>query len=335
MGPPVYSARHSFFHNSSTGVLVGENQLSGNGFILTTNDGGVNWTGGAPHVERLEGVYFANVSTGYYCGRNDYVVRTLDAGATWNNFDANTGDHLMDVFFTNPGNGFVVGRGGVIAHTADSAVNWTNQNSGTGEDLEGVWFNNDTTGWAVGTAGVIITTIDGGINWTAQTSNTAEDLFDIEFVNDSTGWAVGKAGEVLITLDAGITWTPEASGTIEDIIGISMISETLGWFCAKNGVIHIYSFSPPNSLNENQMALNVEVYPNPFTNSTTINFKEESGSNNYEINLIGTNGNVIRSWDIHNQSKLTIYADGIDSGCYFLKIVGDDKSSVTKKLIIR
>lgn len=330
MGSPVYSARDCEFINPGTGLLVGRNELSGNGFVRSTTDGGYTWIDQNPHPEKLEGVEYVSQLKVFACGRNDYAVLSMDGGMTWTNIDANTGDHLIDLDFPNDSLGYVVGRGGVIAHTINSGASWTNQTSNTGEDLEGVWFINDSTGWAVGTAGEIIFTEDYGTTWTAQTSGTTEDMMDVEFVNDTTGWAVGTAGTVLKTIDAGQNWVAETSGTTEDIISITMISETLGWYAGTNGVVYIYSFSPPNSIAENEFNMNVSVYPIPTSDYLTIELDEIVS--NLKVELFDISGRLIYQNSFNGELSHTIANNRFEKGVYLLQLTNVSGARYAKKV---
>lgn len=333
MGSPVYRTRESYFFDDNNGFLVGRNQLSGNGFILKTSDGGMTWTEGLPHVEKLEGVSFANSTIGYAAGRNDYVTKTTDGGSNWVDVSASTGNDLYDVFFTTPTNGYVVGKGGNIAYTTDGAATWVNQNSTTGQDLNAAHFINDSTGWVVGKAGKILFTNDYGTTWTSQTSGTPEDLNDVEFVNDTTGWAVGKAGTVIKTVDAGVTWVAETSGTPEDIMNISMRNEQLGWFCGKNGTIFVYAVVQPSAVVEYLKAENIKIAPNPFNTSTTI-YIDGKITQNTIAEIVDINGRIVRAIPIKEyQNQFVIQRGDLNAGVYLLKI-HDQNASTTLKLIV-
>ena len=76
------------------------------------------------------------------------------------------------------------------------------------------------------------------------------------------------------------------------------------------------------------LSLNIEVYPNPFTNS--INIGSES---NFEgiVELFTLQGVKISEYKI-SQPLNTIYLKSLPAGNYFLKFV-NDKSSIVKKII--
>ena len=69
---------------------------------------------------QLDGVCFANDSTGYAVGYNNsgVVLRTEDRGVTWAAQVSNTQFRLTDVYFVDDRRGWAVGSGGVVIHTA-------------------------------------------------------------------------------------------------------------------------------------------------------------------------------------------------------------------------
>lgn len=331
MGTPVYQIEGSFFFNTMQGIVVGRNKLSGNGAIVATIDGGSTWTAAPAQKERLVDIHFANQNTGWTVGRNDFVLRTNDGGNSWTDISANTKDHLNGVFFTTSSNGYVVGKAGNIIHSIDSGSTWLTQTSGTGQDLKAVYFVNDSTGWTVGKAGIILFTNNYGKNWKPQTSGTNEDLLDVAFVNDTTGWTVGTKGTVLKTTDAGTTWNSETSGTQEDITSISMRSTTLGWFCGKNGVIHVYSVSKPNNVQEVTNSSRIAVYPNPVSEGFTIQLP---GNGNWTIRLHDIAGRVVYTNHLLNQNKARITRQDWISGLYFVQVLAENGKSFQTQIVI-
>ena len=85
------------------------------------------------------------------------------------------------------------------------------------------------------------------------------------------------------------------------------------------------------SISSNIIELNYIVYPNPFTDYTTIEL-----SDTYQIlkiELIDIHGRTVRSINNINSNSITIYRDNLPSGIYFIRIQSDD--TYVKKVIIR
>lgn len=331
MGSPIYQIMGSYFHNTSIGFAVGRNKLSGNGLIISTVDGGASWTEFSPLPERLADIHFSDVNNGWTVGRNDFVMRTTDGGTNWVDISTNAGDHLEGVFFTTNTNGYIVGRAGIIISTTDGGNNWNYLNSNSQRDLNAVYFVNDSTGWVVGTAGEILFTNNWGLSWNAQNSGTQEDLNDVSFVNDTTGWAVGTAGTVLKTIDAGANWIPEVSGTTEDITSLTMRNESLGWYCGLNGTIFIYGIDPPNSVQKIDGNLNVQIYPNPTSSTTTISLPDNK---EYSFVLSNAQGEAVKVWNTSGNNNVKIDCQTLIQGIYFLQIQDENKMSAVQKIVI-
>jgi len=331
MGTPVYQIEGSYFFSTSKGIAVGRNKLSGNGAIVTTSDGGVNWTAYAPQPERLVDVRFVNSNVGWAVGRNDFALRTVDGGVTWKDISASTGNHLNGVFFTTPSNGYVVGRSGNIIYSVDSGTTWIAQTSGVTKDLNAVSFVNDSTGWVVGRSGTILYTNNYGNTWTQQTSGTVEELLDVDFVNATTGWAVGKVGTVLKTTDSGVNWLPDSISTTEDITSISMRNTTLGWICGTKGVVYIYAVTEPVGIAEILKKETIALYPNPAKEYFNIALAQQQ--NNVRLQLFDITGSLIYAENFENTKRIIINKGNIKSGLYFVKLTLADGRTIQQRVI--
>jgi hypothetical protein len=102
---------------------------------------------------------------GYYNNRITYggrILKTTDAGATWDTISCGTPYNLISVFFADQNTGYAVGISGTILKTTDAGATWTAQSSGTTNILHAVYFTSANTGWAVGDSGTILKTTNGG-----------------------------------------------------------------------------------------------------------------------------------------------------------------------------
>lgn len=75
---------------------------------------------------------------------------------------------------------------------------------------------------------------------------------------------------------------------------------------------------------------NVKVYPNPATESLTV----VAGDNFSRVELLNSNGQTIRSFSLANSDQTIIERNGLPSGVYFLRFVGQDEVK-TEKVIFR
>lgn len=80
---------------------------------------------------------------------------------------------------------------------------------------------------------------------------------------------------------------------------------------------------------------NINVYPNPFSNYTTVDLSEiyEYGSANLNIEFYDFTGKLLFQQPV-NEAKTILYNQGYANGLYFLRIKNNQQIIATKKLII-
>ena len=83
-----------------------------------------------------------------------------------------------------------------------------------------------------------------------------------------------------------------------------------------------------NELSENN---NVKVYPNPFTQQTTISFSKDAL---YNIKIMDVLGNEIKTIRFSGK-QITIEKEDMKEGIYFLNIIDERKNVTNKKIIIQ
>lgn len=87
------------------------------------------------------------------------------------------------------------------------------------------------------------------------------------------------------------------------------------------------------AINENKFSEKfISIYPNPFTNQTSINFIEEQKNITLKIiDVLGKAGKTIN----FTGKQLIIEKGEMEEGIYFVQIMDGDQSFVTKKIIIQ
>ena len=118
-----------YFLNRDTGLIVGGYPANDSiQTILGTTDGGANWNVIMDQLgPMLKSISFADRSQAYVVGNHGIVMKSTDAGLTWNNvsFAASFGDtvDLNAVSFVNTSYGMAVGLGGIQLIYRDSVDN--------------------------------------------------------------------------------------------------------------------------------------------------------------------------------------------------------------------
>ena len=85
-------------------------------------------------------------------------------------------------------------------------------------------------------------------------------------------------------------------------------------------------------LNENSIQIANSVCPNPFTQSTLLNF-DYSSSQTYRLQIINSTGQVVKEINQINSCKVVISGDQLKSGIYFYLLSNDKNEMASGKLI--
>jgi hypothetical protein len=119
-----------------------------------------------------QAVFFVSNSRGWVVGDDAAILTTPDGGTNWTKQAPPAGStaHLRGIHFADTNRGWAVGDNATILTTADGGTNWTKQTppAGSTAHLRGIHFADTNRGWAVGDNATILTTADGGTNWTRQ-----------------------------------------------------------------------------------------------------------------------------------------------------------------------
>jgi photosystem II stability/assembly factor-like uncharacterized protein len=263
------------------GWSVGSTSAAGqviSGVTRTTN-GGTNWTYNSINAfSSLQGVFFANQSTGWIVGTGGTILQTTNGGVNWNPQSSGTSRQLTKVFFLDELTGWAVGGWNndgpeyLVLKTTNGGLTWINQSfTGPGFSTESVFFINAQTGW-VGCRDnalnpKIFKTTNGGTNWVSTTlpalgSNLG--ILSIKFGTNIKGWAattsINNTGPVLYTSDGGDNWTIQTYTNyhyhvldLKDSNNIAVVAfKVLGGqservFVTSNGGANWNQFTPPLS----------------------------------------------------------------------------------------
>lgn len=87
-----------------------------------------------------------------------------------------------------------------------------------------------------------------------------------------------------------------------------------------------------NSVSEIPFQSDVNVYPNPFTDITTVSFSE---AGNYNLVVVDLTGKVVLATVNAGASKVSLNLSALNNGMYILKIVDANGATTTKKLVLQ
>ena len=191
-------------------------------------------------------------------------------------------------------------------------------------------FIDANNGIVVGNGGTILNTINGGTTWTSSTSGTTQNLNAVYYADASNVWACGNNGIILKSSDGGVTWASEISGTTEMLNAIHGIGITDIWACGNNGTI-IYR-TGTTSVFENQLQINISVYPNPFPVQTT--FQTDAILKNSTLAVYNLFGQTVKEIENISGQIIVLSRDNLTDGLYFVRLTQDNQVIATKKIVI-
>jgi hypothetical protein len=213
-----YSFR-SVAYGNGTWVAVAPSGV-GNNKVMTSIDGGVNWTSisasGSTHY--LMSVAYGNGSNGaMFVAVSDYGtgnrVWTSPDGVTWTNRNSAADNNWISVAYGN-GLWVAVSASGVgnRVMTSPDGVLWTSRTSAADNDWRSVAYGNGL--WVAvsntGTGNRVMTSSDGGSTWTPRSA--ADNGWQSVAYGNGLWVAVANNGtERLMTSSDGSTWTPRTT----------------------------------------------------------------------------------------------------------------------------
>ena len=183
------------FTSVETGYVAGD---SG---ILVTTDGGATWRpafgGDSRRTKglRLRDLVFLDRDVGYAVGGGGAILRTEDAGRTWQRLHSGVDAWLRSVHFVDRRTGFV-GGSGVLLTTTDGGASWR-ELAHPREKLNDVLFLDTKRGYTVTMEGRLWRTMDGGASWELDFENEGSALTSLRFPVHGAGFAAGDGGTLL------------------------------------------------------------------------------------------------------------------------------------------
>ncbi|MDZ4683417.1 MAG: YCF48-related protein [Saprospiraceae bacterium] len=250
----------------------------------------------------LYDLHFPSSATGYAVGAAGTVIKTTDAGETWNALVINTTEDLHAVHFTDEATGFVAGDVHAFK-TVDGGNLWAALTLPAGYSFRDLLFLDSQTGFCIGGDGLIFKTTDGGTTWVPKTPVTLRIMSSIHFPMPQIGYAVGTGygWAYLKTTDGGETWTESPINTpIPNLSNLEAVFFTApdkgfigGWY--------ISAFVATSNGGSNWISLDDSSEPQLYA----IHFPTET--HGYAV---GWHGRILNSTDSGNTWSQQIYGDG-------------------------
>ncbi len=132
----------------------------GYGIVVRSTDSGKKWVINDVKGDFFQSICFPTAEIGFVVGLNGTILKTIDAGKTWQKLRNGNAITVSDapfraVFFADILRGCIVGDEGLLWLTSDGGETWEVQTGLPEADFYDV-FVDRTNGWIVGTGGTLI-----------------------------------------------------------------------------------------------------------------------------------------------------------------------------------
>lgn len=211
------------------------------GRLFKSTDSGFNSVNYTSYLteDDFSGIHFPDGNIGYaVTDLPGQVVKTTDAGETWEIVNSKTFARLYAVWFTDAVTGFVTNGYGLY-RTNDGGFNWTEvEGVQWNSYLQKIMFVNPQVGYVSGESdGVIYKTIDGGNSWTEIYRDGFKWPRDIYFLNENLGY-IATTNSVLKTNNGGETFTEFNFPDDNLFLSLYFPTETTGYVGSYKGKMY-------------------------------------------------------------------------------------------------
>jgi photosystem II stability/assembly factor-like uncharacterized protein len=341
------------FINKRLGWAVGTDYSVYRTYVFKTTNGGLLWNSSAyPDTTLIfNTVYFLDSLSGYIGGLDGVILKTTDAGNSWNRMPVDSSLYsqfnIRNFKFFNEKFGTACGGvmdfGGVLWITTNYGYNWHTVTVAP-EPIYDVVYLDSVRALAAGGdfeyGASFVKTYSGWANWDynalfyfgvgqAIAMRTPSEIWvPLAF---SFSWAV--------SLDTGDTWQLVVQHDSSAIYDAVFIDSTHGWAVGDNGGIFKFNRQLIGINRNNSIPVTYKLnqnYPNPFNPSTTIYYELPSPCyvklSVYDV--LGRNIKVlVNEYQQSGKYKTEWNASGYPSGVYFYRIEAGNYTE-TKKMVL-
>ena len=257
-------------------------------------------------------------------GKDLYLMKTNSLGdTTWTKTFGTSAQEIGRSIFITSDNGFILlgyedSPGGnlyMIKTDALGTEQWSNYYGGVGWDL----------GYSVQQ------TSDGGYILGGRKENVSNGNHDMYCIKtNSTGAVQWEYTYPLGLMSDAISVQQTSDG---GYVLFGTTTDTVGTIDSDMYLVKVNSLGVSVQIHKNSL-VNVNAYPNPFTNYTTIKF-DNIMNQNYSFILLNDQGQIVKRINNFSGRELIIKKENLTKGLYFFHIVVDEESIVTGKLVIQ
>lgn len=262
---------------------------------------------------------FGSDQCGNYSNEGDCYNREHLWAQSWSNNDGTNKTDLHHVF---PTDGYINNRRGNYAFGEVSNASWTSRN---GSKLG----NNKISGFN----GTVFEPID------EYKGDIARALLyvSVRYYQEDSGWSNSDMTNKSVIKDWALNmllrWheeDPVSQKEIDRNDAVYSIQRNRNPFVDYPEFVHRI-WDPYWSVEENELTVLVNVWPNPAT--STVNIKGENLDAVYMYNSVGQ---LVLTLDVmDNDEQTSVDVSGFNSGIYFMNVVSINGGSVLKKVVVQ
>ena len=336
--------------------------------LLKTTNGGSDWIS-TPYPDSnifITCILFRDSLNGWMGGRPNAIVKTTDGGLTWTQAAIDTSVlafmPVLNIKFYNNKYGYACGGSfdiaGVIWRTSNGGDTWSamDPSQAPADEVHELFLFDSLN--VIGAGGDpdfgngvgMIRTSDGGLNWNYQQLGMQGTAVDIDFRNQSEVWSpLGTRGTLIYSLNAGDTWTEIAAPDSAAIFRITFPDSLHGWAVGRDGAV--LKFKPVSSggispgPSDPEVMILYQNNPNPFSNSTKINFRIPAGTGTIHLtlkvyNILGVEVSILADGEFSpDVYESTFDAVNLPGGIYFYRLTSNKSANtihdeVQRKMVL-
>lgn len=202
--------------------------------LVKTTDGGNTWTENS--TSNISADYVRLSVTGpdqIWAKSGNVIVRTNNAGETWESVDVGSPSPLSDASMLNSQFGYCY-RTAMAYITTNGGTNWNIITPPA--SIRYLQFLNPNIGWYQSVSNKFYKTTDGGITWLESSQNFRSTLSQFNFITENEGWAL-VGSQVWHTGNGGDLWKHVSNSINSNLNSVSFRDSSQCWITGDNGTI--------------------------------------------------------------------------------------------------
>ena len=208
--------------------------------IYKTTDGGITWD--ILNIPDLNNNIVKIIAVGdehlMGVGLGGTIIKSVDAGKTWEVKNVGSADDLASICFTTNGKLFTWSTQRNIYKSVDDGLNWSVYSLDTLHfSLTGISFSDENIGFGVGYYETSIKTTDRGETWfSIPPIIPGRSMFAIKFVSDSIGYVIGGE-QIAKTSDGGNNWVIKYNSGTSQLNDITTWGKNIAWVVGSDKIV--------------------------------------------------------------------------------------------------